>query len=42
MDILDVSQYALAVGTKPFITRNLGQKGVAVTLKNLKVTRDYF
>jgi hypothetical protein len=37
-----LSQYALAMGTKKFITRNLGQKGVAVTLKNLKVTRNYF
>jgi hypothetical protein len=42
VDLLAVSQYSLAVGTKPFITRNLKEKGVAVTLKNLKVTKNYF
>lgn len=42
VDLLAVSQYPLAVGTKPFITRNLKQKGVAVTLKNLNVTNNYF
>jgi len=42
VDLLAVSQYSLAVGTKPFITRNLKEKGVTVNLKNLRVTKNYF